>query len=39
LVIREQESGKVIRQIPGKEVLELRNRIRQMIGIMFDKEA
>lgn len=39
LVIREQDSGDVIRQIPGEEVLSLRNRIREMIGIMFDKKA
>lgn len=39
LVIREQESGKLIRQIPGKEVMALRDRIREMIGIMFDEKA
>lgn len=38
-VIRDTESGEVVRQIPSTEVLRLRDRIREMIGIMFDKQA
>ncbi len=31
--------GEVLRQIPSKEVLELRDRIDSIIGLLFDEEA
>lgn len=39
VVISDKDSGEVIRQIPGEEILALRDRIRELIGIMFDKQA
>lgn len=35
----ESESEKVIRQIPPDEVLAIRNRIQELLGAIFDKEA
>lgn len=35
----ESDSEKVIRQIPPDEVLAIRNRIQELLGALFDKEA
>ena len=35
----ESDSEKVIRQIPPDEVLAIRNRIQELLGAIFDKEA
>ena len=37
--ISDQSSGEVIKQIPAKEVLELRSRLQEMIGFMVDEQA
>jgi flagellar protein FlaG len=41
LVVKVIESGseKIIRQIPPDEVLAIRNRIQELLGAIFDKEA
>ena len=39
VVIRDQETNKVIRQIPGDDVIKLRKQIDSIIGILFDKHA
>jgi flagellar protein FlaG len=36
--VTEQETGKLIRQIPPEQVLDLAARIDEMIGILFDKK-
>ena len=36
IIVKDKESGKVIRQIPPKEVLELRKRMKEIAGIIFD---
>ena len=37
--ITNRESGELIRQIPSDEVLELRARLDELVGILFDKKA
>jgi flagellar protein FlaG len=37
--VTEQETGKLIRQIPPKQVLDLAAKIEDMIGILFDKKV
>ncbi|MBW1670925.1 MAG: flagellar protein FlaG [Deltaproteobacteria bacterium] len=37
--VTEQESGKLIRQIPSQQVLDLAAKIDDMIGILFDKKV
>ena len=37
--IIDQETGKLIREIPPEQVLELAARIDEMIGILFNKKA
>lgn len=37
--VTDQESGKLIREIPPEQVLELAVRIEEMIGLLFDKKA
>ena len=37
--VTEQETGKLIRQIPPKQVLDLAAKIDEMIGILFDKKV
>jgi flagellar protein FlaG len=34
----EKSSGKLIRQIPSKEILKLRQRISDLLGMIYDKE-
>ncbi len=34
----EKNSGKVIRQIPSQEILKLRQRISDLLGMIYDKE-
>ncbi len=36
ILVKDKESGKVIRQIPPKEVVELRKRMEEIAGIIFD---
>ncbi|MBC8317234.1 MAG: flagellar protein FlaG [Desulfobulbaceae bacterium] len=37
--VTDRESGDVIRQIPSEEVMELRARLDELVGIIFDKKA
>ena len=37
--VKDRESGELIRQIPSEEVMELRNRLDELVGILFDKKA
>lgn len=37
--VKDQESGEVLKQIPPQEVLELRQRLDSMIGMIFDERA
>ena len=37
--ITNRESGELIRQIPSDEVLELRARLDELVGILFDEKA
>jgi flagellar protein FlaG len=34
----EKNSGKLIRQIPPQEILKLRQRISDLLGMIYDKE-
>ncbi|MEA1867503.1 MAG: flagellar protein FlaG [Thermodesulfobacteriota bacterium] len=37
--VTDQESGKLIREIPPKQVLDLADRLEEMIGLFFDKKV
>ena len=37
--VTDRESGELIRQIPSEEVMELRARLDELVGILFDKKA
>lgn len=37
--ITDKDSGDLIKQIPSEEILELKNKIEDLIGILFDKKA
>lgn len=37
--VKDRESGEIIRQIPSEEVMELRARLDELVGILFDKKA
>jgi len=37
--ITNRESGELIRQIPSEEVMELRARLDELVGILFDEKA
>jgi flagellar protein FlaG len=37
--VKEQETGKLIRQIPPEQLLDLAAKIDEMIGILFDKKV
>lgn len=37
--IKDTKTGKVLRQVPGNEVLEMRKRIHELVGLMLDKTA
>ena len=39
VTVRDTTTGEVIRQIPSEEVRDLKRRIDQMIGLLFNKEA
>jgi len=39
ITVREESTGKVIREIPPKEVLNLAAKLDEMIGILFDKKG
>jgi flagellar protein FlaG len=37
--VRERESGDLIRQIPSEEVLALREKLNELVGLLFDKQV
>ncbi|PLX51025.1 MAG: flagellar biosynthesis protein FlaG [Desulfobulbaceae bacterium] len=37
--VTERESGELIRQIPSEEVLALREKLNELVGLLFDKQA
>ncbi len=37
--VKDNKTGKVISQIPSKEVLDLRAKLNDLVGILFDKKA
>ncbi|MCD6389241.1 MAG: flagellar protein FlaG [Desulfobulbaceae bacterium] len=37
--LQDQESGDLIKQFPSEEVLELREKLEDLIGILFDKKV
>ena len=37
--IRDQKSGKLLRQVPGEEVLKMQARIHDLVGMVFDKHV
>ena len=37
--VKESNGGKVIREIPSKEAIELMKRMREVIGVIFDKQG
>lgn len=39
VTIRDSEGGQVIKQIPSKELLELHERLNQLVGVLFDQDA
>jgi len=39
VTVRDMSTGEVIRQIPSEEVRELKSRIDEMIGLLFNKQA
>ena len=39
VTVRDMTSGEIIRQIPSKEARDLKKRIDDMIGLLFDKQA
>jgi flagellar protein FlaG len=39
LQIRDQKTGKVIKQIPGEEVVKMQQRIHDLVGMIFDKKG
>jgi flagellar protein FlaG len=39
VVVKEESSGKVIREIPAKEVLNLAAKLDEMIGLLVDKKG
>jgi len=38
ITVTEEDTGKVIREIPPEEVLDLTAKLEEMIGIIFDKK-
>lgn len=39
VTVTDEETGKVIREIPGKEMLNLSAKLEEMIGIIFDRKV
>ena len=39
VTVKEFGSGRVIRQIPDREAIELMHKMREAVGIIFDKQA
>lgn len=39
VIVREESTGKVIREIPPKEVLDLAAKIDEMVGMLLDKKG
>ena len=39
VTVKESNSEKVIREIPSKEAIELMRRMREVIGVIFDKQG
>jgi flagellar protein FlaG len=39
VVVREESTGKVIREIPSREVLDLAAKIDEMVGMLLDKRG
>ncbi|NOZ74581.1 MAG: flagellar protein FlaG [FCB group bacterium] len=39
ILVKDQDSGKVIRQIPSKEMLELLAKMKNLEGMIFNKEG
>jgi flagellar protein FlaG len=37
--VRKRESGELIRQIPSEEILALREKLDELVGLLFDKKA
>jgi len=37
VTVKEESTGKVIREIPPREVLNLAARVEEMVGLLFDK--
>ncbi len=37
--VRERESGDLIRQIPSEEILALREKLNELVGLLFDKQV
>lgn len=37
--ITEKKTGEVVRQIPSKEMLELKSKLEDLVGMLFDKKA
>lgn len=37
--VTERKSGELIRQIPSEEVLALREKLNELVGLLFDKQA
>jgi len=37
--ITEKETGKVVRQIPSEDMLVLKSKLEELVGILFDKKA
>jgi len=37
--VKDRETGKVVRQIPSEEVLALREKLQDLVGILFEGEA
>ncbi|MFC1513065.1 flagellar protein FlaG [Thermodesulfobacteriota bacterium] len=37
--VTQRESGEVVRQIPAEEILDLKAKLENLIGVLFDKEV
>ncbi len=37
--VTERESGELIRQIPSEEILALREKLNELVGLLFDKKV
>ncbi|MCB2184686.1 MAG: flagellar protein FlaG [Desulfobulbaceae bacterium] len=37
--IRDKETGEVVKQFPSEEILELREKLQDLIGLLFDKKV